>query len=80
MSTLDNFSPNELALIASVVAIIISDGKSADDLNVLGIIISSIGSNISLIAAQRQFIQSKEDKIKQIQDLQNQIKTLKKDL
>lgn len=80
MSTLDNFSPNELALIASVVAIIISDGKDADDLNVLGIIISNVGANISLIAAQKQFIQSKEDKIKQIQDLQDQIKTLKKDL
>lgn len=80
MSALDKFSPDDLTLLSAVIAIIISDGKSSDDLNVLGIIVSGIGTNISLIAAQKQFLQSKEDKIKQIQDLENQIKTLKKDL
>lgn len=60
-------SPEELSFIANLIAIELSAGKSADELNVLGNLIVAIGSIILTISAQRQNLENlsknNEDKI-----------------
>lgn len=80
MSFFDSLSPKEFAILANLVAITLSEGKSANDNNVLGNFVATIGAMLLSIAAQQQNIQSLEDKQKQIEDLQKQIKQLKSDL
>lgn len=53
MSEINNLSGEELVLLASVVAIAISQDKSASELNTLALFFSSISSSIATIAATR---------------------------
>lgn len=57
MSLFDNIDPEQLTLFASFLAIAISEGRTADDLNVLGQFVSTLGDSIALIAAQKEFIE-----------------------
>jgi hypothetical protein len=80
MNLFDSIAPDELTLISSILTIAISKGKSADDLNAIGNILANLGSSILLLAAQEQYLDSKEEKRKQIIQLQNQIDNLNKEL
>ncbi len=77
MSFLDSISPEDLAILTTIISIILSEDKSASENNVLGNLISSIGANISTIASQQEHLQSLEDKQKQIKDLEQQLRQLK---
>lgn len=57
----DNLSPNDLIVLANVLAISLSEGKSADELNALGNLIVAVGSLMLTSAAQMQNIASKEE-------------------
>ena len=57
----DNLCPNDVMLLANVLAISLSEGKSADELNVLGNLIVAVGSLMLTSAAQIQIIASKEE-------------------
>ncbi len=61
---IDNLCPNDLLVLASALAISLSEGKSADELNVLGNLIVAVGSLMLTAAAQMQNIASKEEAIK----------------
>lgn len=80
MNLIDSLDPDELALISSILAVAITKGKSAEDINVLGNFIASLGASILTIAAQEQYLSAKEEKKNQIIDLENQINKLKKEL
>ena len=80
MKLLDSMSPDELTLITTIIAISIAKGQTASDLNVLGNFLTSLAAQILAIASQEENLNTKEEKRKQIVDLQNQIDTLKKDL
>lgn len=80
MSLFDSISPDELTLLSSIIAIAIAKGKNPDDINVLGNFITNLGASLLTIAAQQQYLDSKEEKRKQIIDLENQIDNLKKEL
>jgi hypothetical protein len=56
MSIFDNIDPEQLVLFSSFLAIAISEGRTADELNVLGQFVSTVADSISLIAAQKEFI------------------------
>ncbi len=58
---IDNLCPNDLMVLASALAISLSEGKSADELNVLGNLIVAVGSLMLTSAAQMQNIASKEE-------------------
>lgn len=58
---IDNLCPNDIMILANVLAISLSEGKNADELNVLGNLIVSVGSLILTSAAQMQNISSKEE-------------------
>ncbi|GAA0721026.1 hypothetical protein GCM10008905_10930 [Clostridium malenominatum] len=58
MDCLDNISSKELVAIASLVSISLSEGKTPDEINVLGNLIVAIGSLMLTIAAQEQSLQS----------------------
>lgn len=73
-------SAEQLAFSSNFLAIAISKGKSADQLNVIGNFIVGVGGLILTIAAQLQVCESKEDKLKQIRDLKKQIKQLEDSL
>ncbi|EJO5349014.1 hypothetical protein NRP93_003166 [Clostridium botulinum] len=59
MKDLNSISPEELSLLANLIAIELSKGRSVNELNVLGNLVSAIGSIISTIAAQEQNLQNK---------------------
>ncbi|AGK97603.1 hypothetical protein [Clostridium pasteurianum] len=87
MSIFDSITPKELAILAGVVAITLTEGKSATDNNVLGNFFAAVSGSILTIAAQQQNLESLkekekqiEDKQKQIEDIQKQINDIKKDL
>ena len=73
-------SAEQLSLFANLLAIAISKGKSTDQLNVIGNFIVGVGCLILTMAAQIQACESKQDKLKQIQDLKKQIKALEDSL
>lgn len=80
MASFNSVTPNELAVLADLIAIALSEGKSANENNVLGNLLVAIGSIVLTIAAQQQNVNSLEDKKKQIDDLQKQLKQLKDSL
>ncbi|WP_101698557.1 hypothetical protein [Clostridium minihomine] len=43
----------DLVLIASSIAVSLANGRSTDEVNVLGNLLQAIGENLSLIASQR---------------------------
>ena len=57
----DNLCPNDVLILANVLALSLSEGKSADELNVLGNLIVAVGSLMLTSAAQMQIITSKEE-------------------
>jgi len=73
-------SAEQLSILANVLAIAISKDKSTDQLNVMGNFIVAVGGLILAMAAQRQICESKNDKLKQIQDLKKQLKELENSL
>ena len=73
-------SAEQLSLFANLLAIAISKGKSSDQLNVIGNFIVGVGGLILTMAAQIQSCESKQDKLKQLQDLKKQVKALENSL
>ena len=80
MSVLSSISPNDLSILANIAAIAIAKDRTPNDINVIGNFITGVASLLLTIAAQQQFLIAEEDKLKQIQDLKNDIKHKKKDL
>lgn len=80
MALFDSLTPKELTILVGLVSITLTEGRSADDNNVLGNFLAAVAANILTIASQQQNLKSLEEKQKQINDLQKQIKQLKKDL
>ncbi|AVP55765.1 hypothetical protein [Clostridium tetani] len=58
MGSFNCASPEELSFIANIIAIELSAGKNADELNVLGNFIVAIGGLMLAIAAQKQNLES----------------------
>lgn len=73
-------SAERLSILSNLFAIAISKGKNADQLNVIGNFIVGVGGLILTIAAQIQACESKQDKIKQINDMKKQLKELENSL
>lgn len=73
-------SAEQLSFLASLLAIVISKGKNADQLNVIGNFIVGVGGVILTIAAQLEACEAKQDKIKQINDIKKQLKNLENSL
>ncbi|GAE00973.1 hypothetical protein CBO05C_0663 [Clostridium botulinum B str. Osaka05] len=59
MKDLNSISPEELALLANLIALELSKGKSVNELNVLGNLLAAVGTIISTIAAQKQNLENK---------------------
>lgn len=58
MGSFNCSSPEELSFIANLIALELSCGKDADELNVLGNVLTTIGTLILTIAAQRQNLEN----------------------
>lgn len=69
-------SAEQLSLFANLLAIAISKGKNADQLNVLGNFIVAVGGLLLTMSAQRVSCEMRQDKLKQIRDLKKQIQEL----
>lgn len=74
----------QIVIIAVILSIILADDRDAQDLNVLGEFLSSVGDLVSLMAAQKERNESikekeetKENIMKQIKELQLQCESLK---
>lgn len=57
-SIIYSMGPDELALLSSIIAIALAKGKTNDEVNILGNLISAIGSILSTIASQREAFDS----------------------
>lgn len=51
----------EISVLASIIAIAISEGKTPDELNILGNLVVAVGSIILTIAAVEQTVKSTEN-------------------
>lgn len=80
MSCLDCIGSNQLIIVGAILAIGISDNLSADDLNILGNFIVSVGSLMLTKAAQLATQQTKQDMKEQLRILEEQISRLKKQI
>ena len=61
MKLLEEYSPNELASLANTIGVIISKNLNANQQNVIGNFIESVGVNISAIASQEEYLEKQED-------------------
>ena len=73
-------SAEQLAFWSNLLAVTISKGKSADQLNVIGNFIVAIGSLLLTMAAQKSSCETKLDTLAQIKDLKKKIKDLEDSL
>ncbi|WP_026884152.1 hypothetical protein [Clostridium akagii] len=71
MSYLDSLIPNDLAVLATAISIVLTEDKSASENNVLGNFISSVGASISTIASKQELVESLEDKQKKLNQLKS---------
>ncbi len=69
-------SAEQLSIFSNILAIAISRGKNANQLNVIGNFIVSVGGLILAMAAQIQVCESKQEQLAQLKDLKKQIKEL----
>lgn len=58
MSDINSLSPNELSIAATAIAIAIAEGRTADEVNVLGNFIIAVGSILTTIAAQEASLEN----------------------
>jgi hypothetical protein len=58
----EGFSPIEISTLAEFTAIILASDLNVDDLNVLGAFVTSVGDLISLIAAQKEYLETISNK------------------
>jgi hypothetical protein len=73
-------SAEQLSIFSNILAITISRGKNANQLNVIGNFIVSVGGLILTMAAQIQACESKQEQLEQINNLKKQIKELEDSL
>lgn len=74
MSVIDSSSPEDLALLASIIAISLAKGRTNDEVNIIGSILSAIGDTLSIIATQRERVDSLKEKKQQFKDLKKELK------
>ncbi|MBP2625945.1 MAG: hypothetical protein H6Q68_656 [Firmicutes bacterium] len=90
---IDAIGPNQLAILSALIAIELSEGKTINEINVIGDFLIAIGSVMTTIAAQQQNQQEGQQNQEQnpnaqeqqssnmqaqIQQLQEQLEELKK--
>lgn len=80
MFCINSLSSCQLVVIAAFISIILSEDQTPDELNVLGNFIVAIGSLMLTIAAQEQTQKSKKDNLDSIQNINQQIEHLQKEL
>ncbi|MGL5513637.1 MAG: hypothetical protein ACRDBM_10450 [Sporomusa sp.] len=61
MSLLTRFKAEELGVLAVILAIIISDDQSADELDLLGNFIAAVGTIILVISSQKGILKAQQE-------------------
>jgi hypothetical protein len=77
MPGLSSVSPTQLIALSFVIAVLLSDDLPSDELAVFGNFVSIVGSLMQTIAAQMDFISSKQQKADQKQDILGEIGALR---
>lgn len=62
MSIINCTDPEELSLLANAFAIALAKGRSADELNILGAFLNSVGDLIALMATQKESLENQQQK------------------
>ena len=78
MTCFDSISPCDLILFSTLAAILIADGKDAEDLNILGNLIVAVGGLLLTIAAQKQNQTASQHSEVTIEEVEEQLKQLQK--
>lgn len=76
MDPLQSMSPCEIVVLGVAIALAICDDLSPSELNVLGNLISAIGSIISTWASQKEFLQEKCEDTMSLREIQDQLRKL----
>lgn len=77
-TTFDSLTPQELSILATILSFAIAEGRNAEDLGIISNFISTVGSILGTMAAQQSILDEKQDAVKQIDGLKQQIADLKK--
>lgn len=78
MNCFDSISPDALAVLASLVAIAISNGLNSSEINVLGNFVTAVGGVLLTIAAQQDYLSTQKDTEQDEKYIVEQIELLKK--
>ena len=78
MNFLSTASPEGMAILATVIAIIISENLTLEETGVIGSFITGVGSILFTIAAQEQFLVSQQSTKEQNDMMSHQIEILRK--
>lgn len=79
MSTI-NGDPNELSLIMTLIAIVLSDDMGADELNAIGNLIITIGTVMVTISAIKAIQELKQDEKQQKDEMQKKFEHVQKQI
>ena len=71
--------PCEVIVLGVLIALSICDSFSLDELNVLGNLISAIGSMVSTCAAQKEYLEEAHSDKPTLEELEKQIQALQKE-
>lgn len=77
---LSNISPNQLATLANIIAILLSNGRKTSEIKILADVLLGVGSLMLLIVEQEEALEMKEEKLKEISDLKRKIKEIEDSL
>lgn len=76
----NKLSPNSFALLAAFLGILLTYSLNTDEQNAMGNFFNSLGQTLATSATQAENIQSRCEMMKQMEDLREQLETLKKKL
>lgn len=64
--------------LVNLLAILISQGRTTDQLNLIGDFLEALGSSISLIATEQEIWENKKERIEEIENLKKKIRELER--
>lgn len=67
MADFSSMTPEELSILANIIAIGLAKNKTADEINVLGNLITAVGALLLFIAAHEQSLTALQEQLNQTQ-------------
>ena len=75
-----SLSPNQLAILAAVVAIVLTENLNLNEQNSLGNFLQTVGQSMLTVNAQQQLLEDKVAALKELEGLKSQLCRLEQEI